>query len=61
MFANVAAALVSGTIVGKIKYVWFMLFIALWHLLVYCPLAHWIFFYDGWLFKMGVLDFAGTA
>jgi Amt family ammonium transporter len=36
-----------------------MLFVALWHLLVYCPLAHWIFFYDGWLFRDGALDFAG--
>ena len=41
-------AIISGGVVGKIKYAWFMAFAALWHLLVYCPLAHWIFFYDGW-------------
>ena len=40
-------AIISGAVVGKIKYAWFMAFAALWHLLIYCPLAHWIFFYDG--------------
>ena len=38
---------------------YFMMFAVLWHLLVYCPLAHWIFFYDGWLFTAGLLDYAG--
>ena len=59
MFAIVTVAIISGGVVGKIKYAWFMAFAALWHLLVYCPLAHWIFFYDGWLFTFGVLDYAG--
>jgi Amt family ammonium transporter len=59
MFAIITPALISGAVVGKIKFNWFMLFVALWHLTVYCPLAHWIFFYDGWLFTYGVLDFAG--
>ena len=59
MFAIVTCALITGGVVGKIKYVWFMFFVAVWHLCVYCPLAHWIFFYDGWLFTYGVLDYAG--
>jgi len=59
MFAIVTVALISGAVVGKIKYVWFMVFAAVWHLVIYCPLAHWIFFYDGWLFYRGALDFAG--
>ena len=59
MFAIVTVAIISGGVVGRIKYAWFMAFAALWHLLIYCPLAHWIFFYDGWLFTFGVLDFAG--
>ena len=46
-FAIVTVAIISGAVVGKIKYAWFMAFAALWHLLIYCPLAHWIFFYDG--------------
>ena len=52
-------ALISGSVVGKMKYVWFMAFAGIWHLTIYCPLAHWIFFYDGWLFTYGVLDYAG--
>lgn len=55
----VTASLVSGAIVGKMKFMWYMAFIGLWHLVVYCPLAHWIFFHDGWLSQMGTLDFAG--
>jgi len=43
MFAIVTVAIISGAVVGRIKYIWFMAFAALWHLLVYCPLAHWIF------------------
>jgi Amt family ammonium transporter len=41
------------------KYVWFMAFALFFLILVYCPLAHWIFFHDGWLFQMGIIDFAG--
>jgi Amt family ammonium transporter len=59
MFAIITVALISGSVVGKIKYIWWLAFTAAWHLLVYCPLAHWIFFYDGWLFRMGLLDYAG--
>lgn len=36
-----------------------MIFTAIWHLLIYCPLAHWIFYNEGWLFTYGLLDFAG--
>lgn len=59
MFAIITPALISGAVVGKVKYVWFMAFVALWHLFVYCPLAHWLFYYDGWLFVYGSIDFAG--
>ncbi len=59
MFAIITPALISGAVVGKIKYAWFMAFVALWHVFVYCPLAHWLFFYDGWLFVYGAIDFAG--
>jgi ammonium transporter, Amt family len=58
-FAIITPAILSGAVVGKIKYQWFMAFVALWHLFVYCPLAHWLFFYDGWLFVYGAIDFAG--
>jgi Amt family ammonium transporter len=59
MFAIVTAALISGAIVGKMRFIWFMLFVALWNLLVYCPLAHWIFFFNGWLYTYGAIDYAG--
>lgn len=36
-----------------------MAFAALWHLIVYCPLAHWVWNPTGWMFQWGVLDFAG--
>lgn len=36
-----------------------MLFVAMWHLVVYCPLAHWVFNPEGWIFKYGAIDFAG--
>jgi Amt family ammonium transporter len=58
-FAIITPAVISGAVVGKIKYLWFMAFAALWHILVYCPLAHWVWAPDGWLFTWGVLDFAG--
>ena len=42
------------------RFQWFLLFVAIWHVLVYCPLAHWIFYANGWLFTYGSIDFAGT-
>jgi Amt family ammonium transporter len=59
MFAVITPAVISGAVVTRIKYTYFMAFASLWHLLVYCPLAHWVWAPDGWLFKWGVLDFAG--
>lgn len=59
MFAVITAAIISGAVVQRIKFLPFMAFALGWHLLVYCPLAHWIFYSDGWLFRLGVLDFAG--
>ena len=36
-----------------------MIFILFWLILVYCPIAHWMWNVDGWGYKMGILDFAG--
>jgi Amt family ammonium transporter len=58
-FAAVTAAVVSGAVVGRVSYGAWCVFIALWHLLVYTPLARWVFYSGGWLNKFGVLDFAG--
>ena len=59
MFAIIAPALISGSVVDRMRFGAFALFVALWTLLIYSPLAHWVWSSDGWLFKRGVLDFAG--
>ncbi|BDP42730.1 ammonium transporter [Deinococcus aetherius] len=59
MFAIIALALISGAVVERMRFGAFILFGALWSLLIYSPLAHWVWSADGWLFKLGALDFAG--
>ncbi len=60
MFAIVTPALISGAVVERMKFTTFMVFMLLWSVLVYSPVAHW-FWGGGWLQKMGALDFAGGA
>jgi Amt family ammonium transporter len=57
-FAIITAALISGAIVERMRFSAYVLFISLWAVLVYSPLAHWVWG-GGWLAKMGALDFAG--
>ena len=59
MFAIITPALISGAIVERIKFTTYVVFIGLWSLLIYAPLAHAVWSPDGFLFKMGALDFAG--
>jgi ammonium transporter, Amt family len=59
MFAVITPALISGAIVERIRVKAFILFVALWSLLVYAPVAHWVWAPGGWLRNLGVLDFAG--
>ena len=59
MFAIITPALISGAIVERMKFKTYMVFIALWSLLIYAPLAHMVWSNDGFLFKLGALDFAG--
>lgn len=59
MFAIITPGLVVGAVAERIRFTGYILFIALFSLLVYAPLAHWTWHSDGFLFKMGVLDFAG--
>jgi Amt family ammonium transporter len=58
-FAIITPALISGAVVGRMKLIPYMIFIFLWSTLCYNPLARWIFSTQGWLNKMGTLDFAG--
>jgi ammonium transporter, Amt family len=57
-FAIIAAALISGAVVERMRFGPYLAFIALWSLLVYAPVAHWVWG-GGWLAKLGALDFAG--
>ncbi len=59
MFAIITPGLVVGAVAERIRFTSYILFIALFGILVYAPLAHWTWHPDGFLFKMGVLDFAG--
>ena len=59
MFAIITPGLVVGAVAERIRFTSYILFIALFSLLVYAPIAHWTWHPDGFLFKMGVLDFAG--
>ncbi len=60
MFAVITPALISGAYAERIKFSGFLLFSALWLVLVYCPMAHWVWG-GGWMGAMGALDFAGGA
>ena len=57
-FAIITPALVVGAYAERVKFPGMLLFSVAWLLLVYCPVAHWVWG-DGWLQKMGLLDFAG--
>ncbi|MEU4491862.1 ammonium transporter [Streptomyces sp. NPDC023998] len=61
MFAVITPALMSGAVADRVKFSAWALFITLWVSLVYFPVAHWVWQADGWLFKLGVIDFAGGA
>ena len=60
MFAAITPALIVGAIAERMKFSAMVVFSLLWSLLVYAPLAHWIWG-GGWLAKLGALDFAGGA
>ena len=57
-FAIITAALISGAIVERMRFGPYLAFITLWSLLVYAPVAHWVWG-GGWLARLGALDFAG--
>ena len=70
MFAIITPALITGAFAERAKFGPFLIFTALWSLLVYVPVAHWVFAYDGWLsafstnadapdIGLNALDFAG--
>jgi len=61
-FAIITPALISGALAERVYFRGYILFIALWFLCVYCPLCHWVWASDGWLFNSGaagIIDLAG--
>lgn len=58
MFAIITPALISGAVAERMKFSTYVAFLLLWSLLVYYPLAHWVWG-GGWLQQLGALDFAG--
>jgi ammonium transporter, Amt family len=59
MFAVITPALITGAIADRMKFSAWFWFVGLWALIVYTPVAHWVFSPAGWLFRRGALDFAG--
>ena len=57
-FAIITPALVIGAFAERVRFGGMLLFSVLWLLIVYCPIAHWVWG-DGWLMKRGLMDFAG--
>jgi ammonium transporter, Amt family len=59
MFAVITPALITGAFAERISFKGFLVFSLLWMTLIYDPLAHWVWGVDGWLHRLGALDFAG--
>ncbi|PRC46321.1 ammonia channel protein, partial [Mycobacterium sp. ITM-2017-0098] len=58
-FAVITAALVSGAIADRAKFAAWVVFVPVWAIVVYAVVAHWVWSPSGWLFELGVLDYAG--
>ena len=59
MFACITVGLIAGSVADRMKFSAWMVFSALWATLVYFPVAHWVWASGGWIFQLGVIDFAG--
>jgi Amt family ammonium transporter len=60
-FAVITAALLVGSLVERMRFSAMLLFTGMWSVVVYAPVAHWVWEPGGWLAQMGVLDFAGGS
>ncbi len=59
MFAIITPALITGASADRMKFGSFAIFVTVWSILVYSPIAHWVWATSGWLYERGALDFAG--
>jgi ammonium transporter, Amt family len=60
-FAVITCALIVGALVERMRFSAMLFFISLWSIVVYAPIAHWVWEPGGWLTQLGVLDFAGGS
>jgi Amt family ammonium transporter len=58
-FAIITPALITGSFAERVRFTSYLLFLCLFSIFIYCPLAHWTWHPQGFLHKIGVLDFAG--
>jgi len=58
-FAIITPALITGAFADRMRFSALLVFTILWSLLVYAPVAHWVWHPNGWIFGLGALDFAG--
>src|SRR3712207_95198 len=58
-FAIITPALITGAFADRMRFSALVMFNVLWSLLVYAPVAHWVWHPSGWIFALGALDFAG--
>ena len=58
-FASITPALIAGAFADRMKFSAMLVFMTVWSLVVYCPIAHWVWEPSGWLAAKGVLDYAG--
>lgn len=58
-FAIITPALIAGAFADRMKFSAMCVFIVLWSLFIYSPVAHWVWAPTGWIFQMGAADFAG--
>lgn len=61
MFAVITPALIAGAVADRIRFGAWVWFVIIWSVVVYSPVAHWVFAPAGWAFQLGALDFAGGA
>ncbi|GAB3160264.1 hypothetical protein GCM10027290_66080 [Micromonospora sonneratiae] len=59
MFAVITPALATGATAGRLRFAGWAVFLAIWSIVVYAPVAHWLWHPDGWLAKLGAQDWAG--
>jgi Amt family ammonium transporter len=58
-FAIITPALITGAFADRMKFSALLWFMGIWSVVIYAPIAHWVWGAEGWAFKLGILDFAG--